>query len=577
MRKKVFLLCTAVFLAVVMCLFSSLAEEAYALAREDVVQCLLEKVYAGETSAAICADEKIYDLLSTDKEVYDIFCEAKIAAAEWQFSDGVLTLEGIVAYPDSVYVCTLEEAAAAFSEKPDNIVIVMPEEFFEAFIANDFALYFRLDSMAGIKSKESAYFADTRTFVYENIEYCENFALIETFDGLVSHVASCAGQKAGNISYVLSEDMFDMLKGNIAMEQSLFARYGMYTYSNMTIEETRMRLIEDIEYYPGARIVDAVKHGRTDKLADEDKRLYEEALFIADEARRKYEGHPEREIMIERELVLMLSGRCTYFSGEEDANNTAVGAILLGYADCDGYADAFYLLGNLAGLCVEYQYGYVRYGGMHMWNAVRTEYGWHFTDVAGCDMDSPEYPNEIYTDWMGMGLETACERYIWQTASQREPIGSDNPARNALYLMGNVFSSVEEARAFLEKNTQPDVRLAVTPIPEENIAAATSELVYGYGGPYFVWSAGNTMYVSLVKTFFAYDNFYDCRTMDEIALALCAGQEEIFVRVSEELFAAYLADDGNLMAEAEKAAGIVSSSRSLYDTTRVFWYTDIVR
>ena len=62
------------------------------------------------------------------------------------------------------------------------------------------------------------------------------------------------------------------------------------------------------------------------------------------------------------------------YDDEADDCQDAYGALIGGRAHCMGYSDAFYLLGTLAGLDVNYISGYA-YGGGHAWNTVRLTAG----------------------------------------------------------------------------------------------------------------------------------------------------------------------------------------------------------
>lgn len=564
-------------LFIMCCIFSAQAENGHARTREDAVRLLTESVMAGETSVTITADEAIYGVFSEAESVFDIFCESKIATAEWDFCEGEFTISNISAYPNGIYCQTTDDAVKAFADKQETAVLHLSRAFYEEFIKDDFQLFFRLDGMVGIESKECVYYADTRCFVYENVRYHENFSYIETVDELNKHISECAQRQVTKIAYALSKNMFDLTEANAAIEYEILARNGVFQYTFLKTAETRNHTIEDIVYYPGYRVVYAYQNDCLETLTEEEIRLYEEASPIACRAVSECEGKPEKALSIEKTLIKEIAVRCEYLESDENVYNTALGVLLYGKADCDGYSDAMYLLGNLAGLHVEYQMGNIMTGGCHMWNVIETEYGRYFTDVTGCDLNDKDFPAILRPDWMGMGLETASERYIWQTVSQNKPIDRDNPALQKYYLMGNLFSSAEDARVFLDENTEPFVQLAITGITEEEREQAALETVYGFGGPYYSWVAGDTMYVTIATTWFAQDNFYDCCTEEDVIKALSAPHAEIIVRLNGGLYETYLADGGYALSEMEKAAGIQSSSRSLYDSTRVFVYKDVVK
>lgn len=652
MKIKVFIRAIMVSFALMMCALCAFSEEKYASTREEVVSILSEAVLGGQDCVTIAADQAIYDLLSDGKSLFDIFNEAKIATAEHLFYEGVLTLSQITAYPDSVMCASVEDAVKAFESKAENVCLHMTESFYESFTKDGFALFFKLDGMAGIRTKECVYYADTRFFIYTNIEYYEYFAkcetrmdfscalqnaenhplnvyledalfseltvndneelkrfeiamklleteravnaytnlisyasvsvqektgYIESVDDLEAYIAKCASERDTTIRYMLSERMYEMVESNNAIEFKICAQNGIFLYTYWSTHEDRTHMFDDIRYYPGAQIVYALQNDCMHILSQEEKRLYEEAEKIARKVLNACDWKEDRELWIERELIREIAVRCEYFLSEEDAYNTAVGAILYGKADCDGYADALYLIGNLAGLHVEYQIGNIMDGGTHMWNVVENEYGRYFTDATGCDMNDKDFPDLIRYDWMDMGLETAGTRYIWQRTDPADNIDHDNPEVLKHLLSGNVFSSTEEARAFLNGNTAPSVYLAITGIEADGYEKCANDVVYGFGGPYFDWMAQDVLHISLVKTWFACENFYDCSQETEVIEALKNEHDEIILRLNEEMFETYLADGGLALSEMEKAAGIQSSQKSFYESTRVFLYNDIVR
>ena len=53
--------------------------------------------------------------------------------------------------------------------------------------------------------------------------------------------------------------------------------------------------------------------------------------------------------------------------------------------------------------------------------------------------------------------------------------------------------------------------------------------------------------------------------------------DEIMVRLNEDMYKTFLEDGGAALAKLEEKAGIQSSRRRYYDTTRVFIYDEIVR
>jgi len=105
-------------------------------------------------------------------------------------------------------------------------------------------------------------------------------------------------------------------------------------------------------------------------------KLYKVSKEIAD----KINKADEKESPTAMSIYFEIMNRATYVSG--DMSNqprfvTAIGALLDGKANCQGYSDAFYMLGRIGGTAN---------GGLHEWNTIT--YGdrkTYFIDVTAGD------------------------------------------------------------------------------------------------------------------------------------------------------------------------------------------------
>lgn len=143
-------------------------------------------------------------------------------------------------------------------------------------------------------------------------------------------------------------------------------------------------------YYPGTRIVRAWNTGLLDELSDEEMQVLELALEIVEEEKKE----SQTMLVLERRLHDRICQMVTYEKRDPDYEGetiqrvcSVIGALIDGRANCQGYTDAFYLLGTLAGLTVGRQNGTDASGGDHMWNTIQWTSGWYAVDVTADDTD----------------------------------------------------------------------------------------------------------------------------------------------------------------------------------------------
>lgn len=213
-------------------------------------------------------------------------------------------------------------------------------------------------------------------------------------------------------------------------------------------------LLDQIIYYPGWRIAHLWKSGNTEAMTEREKQTLDEALALVS-------GIPGGDLEKERYIYDALCGRITYDltddgTGDKDC---AIGALLNGRADCDGYADAMLLCCSLAGIPCKYMHGHatkpVQAGAdtnsSHMWNLVFIKGSWLICDVTWGDQ--PGGPSYIY---FNIGSQDAAVSYQW------------NP--------GTLFTEIAD-KANFETQLTPDLRpVEIHSLEDVYYAARTSAL-----------------------------------------------------------------------------------------------------
>ena len=174
------------------------------------------------------------------------------------------------------------------------------------------------------------------------------------------------------------------------------------------------------KYYEGKRIVHAWRQGTVSSLTAREQETLQTAL-------RMTEGIRGTELEREKAVHDLLCEHVTYYtnaSGGHQDFDCAVGAIMNGLADCDGYADAFYLLGSLVGLEVRYQHGDAvpdtdlaedgsernTQAGGHMWNLIRLDGKWVMVDVTWDDQEK----DGIFYVYFNTGAAPEAKKHIWE-------------------------------------------------------------------------------------------------------------------------------------------------------------------
>ena len=168
--------------------------------------------------------------------------------------------------------------------------------------------------------------------------------------------------------------------------------------------------LSDIQYYAGWRILHMYYNGQAEQLPARERQTLDIALIIVQNA-------SGTDLEKERYIYDALCQRITYESVDSVTgdNDCAIGALVNGRADCDGYADAMMLCCNLAGIPCRYMYGkslkFPAAGAKdisHMWNLVYINKQWYMTDVTWGDQKT-----HISYLYFNIGVKDAADFYSW--------------------------------------------------------------------------------------------------------------------------------------------------------------------
>lgn len=128
--------------------------------------------------------------------------------------------------------------------------------------------------------------------------------------------------------------------------------------------------------YPGTRIANAYLSGDTSNLTMDEANLYNIAVEIVFEANKR-SSEVEKARYIHDEICKRVK------EWKSHTNEDAVGALVIGITNCQGFTDAFYMLGRMCGLNVGRIYGTYN-KEPHVWNWITFRDGKSYCiDVTG--------------------------------------------------------------------------------------------------------------------------------------------------------------------------------------------------
>ena len=162
-----------------------------------------------------------------------------------------------------------------------------------------------------------------------------------------------------------------------------------------------------IKEYPGTRVANAYLCGNTDWLSRDELKLYDIAVGIVDEA-KKFSSPADKE----RYIYEAVCKRATFYS-EDNMKNlpnfvTAIGALVDGRANCQGYADAFYMLGRMCGLNVGRIIGN---DDTHAWNWIELDGKVYCVDTTKGDTLIDGVTSYVY---FNAPLEIMRDEHVWE-------------------------------------------------------------------------------------------------------------------------------------------------------------------
>lgn len=293
-------------------------------------------------------------------------------------------------------------------------VLMLNDSLFRTVYANNFERLLELETEARIVNRSMSYNDRTYRIIYSNVKSDADAPYLSCIGEAVKYLEMCAERGDREINLFCSESLYRILSvrstgnGEVTYRQSVVSNAGIFDCRVMSYDSKCLHCITVNRYYPGTAIITAVRKGNLSSLTEREKRTYEIAKRLAAE----YASNSP--LTTARLIHDDLCRRTNYTRDDITDKDTAIGVLLDGRADCDGYSDAFYLIGTLAGLDVRHQLGKsaVPNGSnpaeQHMWNLIRINRTWRLIDVTWDD----EKEGICYL-WFNIGLDRARSSHYW--------------------------------------------------------------------------------------------------------------------------------------------------------------------
>ncbi len=294
-------------------------------------------------------------------------------------------------------------------------------EIFDKLYRDDFAILLEIRTKAGMVRGDVSYSSSHDRIIFSNAEIVPEVTALRTLEEAIAYAERQTDAGSSDIHLFCTAELYYALIGepgaygtehnDLTRIYDLLTHAGIFDYEIMTSEDTHLINIRIGKLFPGKKIILAARSGNTGDLSGREMQTLEAALAMAAAAK-----NPD-PLQTAKAIHDRLCERITYTEDETtDEDDTAIGAILNGEANCDGYADAFYLIGSLAGLDIRYQHGDSldkrspdsRIAVSHLWNLLGIGGKWHMVDVT---WDDEEYGWSYI--WFNAGRDVASRMHVW--------------------------------------------------------------------------------------------------------------------------------------------------------------------
>ncbi len=226
---------------------------------------------------------------------------------------------------------------------------------------------------------------------------------------------------------LIEQDIFDMLfeyTGKASdLEDFDIADLTDSSYGTLTEDRNNpgtycLTILEQVGY----RIVDAYFSGDSSKLSPSEKEALDIAIEMVNEAKSIAQSDLELELLLHDMMVANMEYDSSFSNDVVDIRNphrhlTAVGALVDGKANCQGYADGFYVLCTMAGFEVGKIIVNTTDVPDHIVNIINLDGKWYVVDATFNDTSGDVHPHFLFNAGKDM-----CVNYSWNTLREDHPL-----------------------------------------------------------------------------------------------------------------------------------------------------------
>lgn len=419
MKKGMLWLC--LLLALCLLPISSLAADSSRItSRAQLENYLRDRAEEKDTDFTFTYDTAL-NLHNKTEETAALMQQMGMNSFKWEYTPGRIRVYNIN-YSDEFAICRTKTEVRAYLAwcaryQVGEFALFLGKDLYRELKADNFSGLRALENEARIVSRDLSYSDQACAVYFSHADYQLNAQTCASLVQVMDVLKAGATELQDTIHIFCTQEIYRYLMADdTALLHQMLSAQGGETYSYSVNESSKITLSE-IRYRAGHKIYQAYRKGNYSSLS---QREYDTLLFAVNAINA---GNMPGDILgAEKWIHDYLCDRVTYtiddFSNEDDC---AVGALLNGRANCDGYADAFYLMGSLVGMEIRCQSGdALRADGDagHMWNLIRLNNDWYMVDVTWNDSDNGA-PAHI---WYNLGADFARYSHTWEELSGMAPM-----------------------------------------------------------------------------------------------------------------------------------------------------------